>query len=341
MNGRFHYLKSRLVLAILTGFIGPVLLAPALTEAQMQKVRIGTVVSFESTAPVWTAVHKGYFREEGIEPEIVYLGGPRTRDALAAGEIDIGMIAVVVGAIARQAGLPFKLIGLWFDAEPFVVMVRADLADKVRSVSDLKGMRVVTPQTGSAAWAVGVAVFKKAGLNHETDLKLLHITDFAPQVWMNLLERKEVDAAVVWEPTYTVLTERGIAKPIVDLRKPEVSRRWLGGDVAFAGMFTTEKKLAERKDTFARVIRAAKKGYDFVRSAPAEEVAKLLAPEMKLDAATALKVVNLSRPAYGGDFRISQSRLSNDLRVYREVGILKREFSFQELVDPQFAGTAP
>lgn len=326
------------VLAVLTA---SVLAAPASAPAQTQKVRLGAVLAFELMAPVWTAVHKGYFREEGIEPEIVYLGGPRTRDALAAGEIDIALITVVVGAIAKQAGLPFKLIALWYDAETFVIMVRGDLADKVKSVADLKGMRVVTPPAGAAAWAVGVAVFKKAGLNPETDLKFLHITDFAPQVWANLLERKDVDAAVVWEPTYTVLTERGIAKPVVDLRKPEVSRQWFGGDVASMAMFTTEKRLAEKKDVVARVVRAVKKGYEFAKSAPAEELARLLAPEMKLDAALAAKVVNLIRPAYIGDFRISQSRFANDVRVFKEVGILKRDISFQELVDPQFSGTAP
>jgi len=34
---------------------------------------------------------------------------------------------------------------------------RRDLADKVKRISDMKGMRVVTSQAGAAAWAVGAA----------------------------------------------------------------------------------------------------------------------------------------------------------------------------------------
>src|SRR4051812_34144703 len=89
--------------------LGAALLAAGAVHAQTQKVRIGTVPAYELNGPVWTAVRKGYFKEEGIEPELIYLGGPRTRDALASGDVDIGLISVVVGAIARQSGLPFKL----------------------------------------------------------------------------------------------------------------------------------------------------------------------------------------------------------------------------------------
>lgn len=318
----------------------PAFIGIASAQAQGQKVKIGTVPAYELNGPVWTAVHKGYFREEGIDVELIYLGGPRTRDALASGDVDIGLISVVVGAIARQSGLPFKLVGLWYNAESFAVMVRSDLSGKVKKVSDLKGMRVVTPQAGAAAWAVGMAVLKKGGLNYQSDVKVVHITDFAPQVWINLLDRKDVDAAVVWEPIQTVLLDRGIATTLVDLRKPGASREWLGGEVASMAMYTTERKIAEKREVLARVVRATKKGHEFLTSASDAEIAKLLAPELKLDPTTALKVIASIRPGYGGDFRIDLRRLTNDLNVYRDLGILKRDIPTSELVDEQFAGAA-
>ena len=104
-------------------------------------------------------------------------------------------------------------------------------------------------------------------------------------------------------------------------------------------MYTTERKIAEKGDALARVVRALKKGHDFLISASPDEITKLLAPELKLDPATALKVFTSIKPGYGGDFRISMSRLQNDLKVYRDLGVLKRDIPLSELVDPRFAGS--
>lgn len=332
--------KKRLA-ACITAVAGLVLLIPLEASAQAQKVKIGTVPAYELNGPVWAAVRKGYFRDEGVDPQLIYLGGPRTRDALASGDIDIALITVPVGAIARQSGLPFKLIGLWYNAESFAVMIRSDLVGKIKKISDLKGMRVITPQAGAAAWAVGMAVLQKGGLDYRSDVKVIHITDYAPPVWINLFERKEAEAGVVWQPIQNVLVNRGIAQPLVDLRKPGASVEWFGGEVASMAMFTTEKQISEKKDVLAKVLKATHKGHDFITSASDELVAKLLAPDMKLDEENALKVVSSIRSGYGKEFGISASRLENDLKVYRGIGILKRDIPVSEFADFQFAGRLP
>jgi len=328
------------VVALLATLCAAVMMAGE-ASAQSQKVRIGTVPAYELNGPVWVAVRKGYFKEEGIDPELIYLGGPRTRDALASGDIDVGLISVVVGAIARQSGLPFKLIGLWYNAESFAVMVRSDDASKLNSIAALKGSRVVTPPTGSAAWAVGMAVFKKAGLDYRKDISVLHITDYAPQAFINLFERKNADVAVVWEPIQTVMLDREAAKVLVDLRKPGQSEKWLGGEVASMAMYTTEAAIAKKHDLIARVVRATARGHKFLTTASPKEIAELLAPDMKLDPATGLKVVESIAPGYGGEFGISKSRLQNDLAVYRGLGVLNRDIPVSELADFQFAGELP
>ena len=331
--------RVRLVACV--GAIAGLVLTPVLANAQAQKVKIGTVPAYELNGPVWAAVHKGYFQQEGIDPQIIYLGGPRTRDALASGDVDVALISVAVGAIARQAGLPFKLIGLWYNAESFAVMVRSDLVGKVKKISDLKGIRVIPPQAGAAAWAVGMAVLQKGGLDYRSDVKVIHITDYAPPVWINLFERKDAEAGVVWQPIQNVLVTRGIAQPLLDLRMPGASMEWFGGEVASMAMFTTEKQISEKKGVLAKIVQATRKGHDFVTGASDEEVAKLLAPDMKLDAENALKVVSSIRPGYGKEFGISVSRLENDLKVFRGTGLLKRDIPVSQFADFQFAGRLP
>jgi len=52
------------------------------------KIIIGVPTTSMSMLPVFLAQDKGFFREEGIEPQLVYVGGRLQVPALAAGEVD-------------------------------------------------------------------------------------------------------------------------------------------------------------------------------------------------------------------------------------------------------------
>ena len=52
------------------------------------KVRVG-YIGLTCEAPIYTAYEKGFFREEGLEPELVKCNWATYKDALALGSYDI------------------------------------------------------------------------------------------------------------------------------------------------------------------------------------------------------------------------------------------------------------
>jgi len=61
---------------------------PASSAAHSNKVRVG-YIGLTCEAPIYVAYEKGFFREEGLEPELVKCNWATYKDALALGSYDI------------------------------------------------------------------------------------------------------------------------------------------------------------------------------------------------------------------------------------------------------------
>ena len=134
---------KRLLAAVL------MLLAPAMARAA-DKIVVGTVPNV-GDGPLICAIERGYFREEGIE---VSLSPFRTASAMtpliARGDLAImggGVSVSYFNSVAR--GLPMRYFAnrarspVWHG-----IVIRRDLADKVKSARDLKGLRIGTTAVG-------------------------------------------------------------------------------------------------------------------------------------------------------------------------------------------------
>src|SRR5882672_8547162 len=117
--------------------------------------RVG-VLKLTASAPIFVGVEKGFFKEFGVEPELVYFqAAAPIATALAAGQLD-------VGATGLTAALYNIVLGgekLWIVADkgrewpgyPLVaIVVQKEAWDGgLRSIKDLKGKRIGVTQLGS------------------------------------------------------------------------------------------------------------------------------------------------------------------------------------------------
>jgi len=187
------------------------LLTGAAAEAQPKEapapkgtpVKVG-VLKLTSSAPIFIGVEKGFFREQGIEPELVYFqAAAPIATALAAGQLD-------VGATGLTAALYNIVLGgekLWIVADkgrewpgyPLVaIVVRTDLWDGgVRSVTDLRGKRIGVTQLGSTFHYHIGHILEKDGLTL-ADVKIVPLQ--AMPATMEALKGRQVDAILVPQP---------------------------------------------------------------------------------------------------------------------------------------------
>ena len=319
--------------------------APGVAHPSKDKLKLPGVLGYELNLPSLVAVAKDYFGEQNIEIEDFVLGsGATVRNAVIAREYDFGLFAFVHVPVARLAGSQWKMLVNMHDREAFSLVVRNDLKDSVKSVTDLRGKRVGYSTPGSGSWALGTAFLKKAGLDPERDLELVSLGGDA-SVLYTALQSGKVDAMISWEPTTSRSIAAGVAYPLISIWQDEDHRQWVGADEVLGfGLVTREDVIQSKPDLVARMVRAELNGLNFIRSNSAEAIADAVLgnPLTRqqfdgLERPLVVDIINRIKPGFGtGCLSRSGFQVEMDLAVQYQV--VNKAITFDEFADPQWAG---
>jgi len=203
-----------------------------------------------SNAPLYIAMERGYFQDQGLDLELVrFQTGPAMMAPLAAGQIDVAVGAPgasLFNAIARD--IPLRIVadkgsGEFLGKNYTGLLARKDLVDSgaLRDYPDLKGKRIALPSTGSTNEVQVAMALQKGGLtNDDVDLQTMSQPDS-----MLALANKSIDLTVAIEPFVARGVQEGIAV------------RWRGTEEHYPGAvqgllfygpgFVTEKQEAARR----------------------------------------------------------------------------------------------
>src|SRR5215471_6220302 len=146
----------------------------AIAAQAADKVAVGTGGS-ASDAPFYIAYDKGFFKDEGLDVDLIVLdSGAKVIAPLGTGELDVGSGALSVGfwnALVR--GIKFRIVADRGHAQPGylyqTVFMRKDLIDggRFKSLKDLKGMRMGFAAQGVTSLSLLNEAAKYAGIKFE------------------------------------------------------------------------------------------------------------------------------------------------------------------------------
>ncbi|RAI38386.1 ABC transporter substrate-binding protein [Rhodoplanes roseus] len=159
--------KLRLLAFVLAGAA----VAATGPAAAQTKVTGGVAAFNEALLPVFTARDKGWFKDEGIDLELVdFKGGGPAVQALAGGSIDVCFCAADHVIRLRARRLPAViLIGL-DTFHSYALVAKADAPYK--DLADLKGKRIGITAPGSLTDNTIRYSIKTLGLNPDRDFEL-------------------------------------------------------------------------------------------------------------------------------------------------------------------------
>lgn len=187
-------------------------------------IRVG-VVRVISTAGVFIALEKGYFKEQGLDVQLIdFRSAALMMAPISTGELEVGAGGLSAGFYnAIRRGMPVVVVadkgsqppGFGFSA----LVVRKDLWDsgEVKSVKDLKGRVVATNATGGVnifEWSRFLAL---AGLTiKDAEFKIMPFPEM-----VTALGKKAIDAAVIVQPLVTVAEARGVGVKLMSVDQAE------------------------------------------------------------------------------------------------------------------------
>src|SRR5437762_6896854 len=115
------------------------------SAANSNKVRVG-YIGITCEAPIFMAVEKGFFEEEGLDPSLVKYEWANYKDVLALGGFDITHHLVMYFLKPIEQGLDVKFTG---GIHRGCLRVQAAVNSEIAKVQDLRGKRIGVPGMGT------------------------------------------------------------------------------------------------------------------------------------------------------------------------------------------------
>ncbi|MBA3329322.1 MAG: ABC transporter substrate-binding protein [Actinobacteria bacterium] len=175
---------------------------PSLTTVKI------AVLPLEPTALGFYAKHRGFFRKQGIDPQIAVFADPtQIAAAVLSGEAHFSSFSTGGLAILKSRGAPVRLVaaGALYRPEAPTAALVAGPGKTITRARDLIGKRIAIDATNTIAHIALLKWLKRNGVSAD-DVRLSEIP-FAQM--LGPLRRGTVDAAVLPEPFLTLAIQRG------------------------------------------------------------------------------------------------------------------------------------
>src|SRR5438034_3164194 len=236
------------------------------------KVR-GGYIGLTCEAPIFTAVEKGFFKEEGLEVSLVKCEWANYKDVLALGGFDITHHLVMYFLKPIEQGLDVKFTG---GIHRGCLRVQAATKSNIHSVQDLRAKRIGVPGMGTPPFIFANRVLGANGIDPGKEISWLVF----PAGELGLaLDKGEVDAVANSEPIGSLLLADGKVRNIADQAKDMPYR-----DEYCCAVLVNGKFLARNPKASAAATRALLKAAKWVEANPA--AAARLSVEKKYLAST-------------------------------------------------------
>jgi NitT/TauT family transport system substrate-binding protein len=215
------------------------------------KIRVGYPAPVGNFITLPLAQKKGFFKEEGLDAEIIRIRPPASYAALANGDIDYftGIGGAAVQAATR--GVPIRVVACFVPSLPFMLIARPE----IKSVQELKGKTIMIGVAGSSPDLIARMMLKHFGLDPEKDMKLL--PGGPSDARLVALKEGLVTATVVGPPFDYLGKKLGLnilARSHELVSYPE------------GGLSAAIKRIKERPDEIKRVIKAGIRANRYIRT---------------------------------------------------------------------------
>jgi NitT/TauT family transport system substrate-binding protein len=268
------------------------LAARAATAPELRKVTLSYSAVSMTWFPVKVAVEKGFFRNEGLEPQLIQMNGNVATVALANGHIDFSLNISPVLNGAMQ-GLGTKLVAALNSRPLFALVVRREIT----SASDLKGKVLAVASFGNTQAILTEKHLHHLGLN-KGDYQLLALG--ATPARIAALEKNIAQGSLMPLPTNVQLESRGY--------------RLLGNTAEIvihpiAGLGVQEERIKKDPDLITRALRATLRSLQLLQATPRDTL-KILMSWTRATEKDALRALELAKPGFSANGMLGDEDLS-------------------------------
>lgn len=240
------------------------------TKEELTKVKVAEVAHSIFYIPQYVADAKGYFKEEGLDVEILLTAGAdKVTAAVLSGDVNIGFCGSEATIYIYNQGEKDYLVnfaGLTKRDGSFIVSRK-----KIENftLNDMKGKYVIGGRKGGMPEMTFEYTLKENGINPKTDLTIDTSIAFASM--SGAFIRGTGDFVTLFEPQALQIEAQGQGYVVASLGE-------LGGVVPYTAYNAKKSYIENNPKVIEGFTKAIQKGLDFTYANSDEEIAKTIAP---------------------------------------------------------------
>ena len=297
MNGaKFLLLVGTLLCCLLVSA------SPSTSKAQgLSKVAITYPARTILAIDLHIAQKRGFFRDEGLDPQLVLIRGDLAIAAAMAGEVQaVSNVSTVIRAIER-GNVPFKVLAVGLKRPLFWLTARPEY----KSIADLKGKVFGMLAIGGPQYVAAARLLRNGGLDPQKDITVIITGD--P---LQSLVSGAIQATALSLPSVILARDkfkmRILASAVEEF--PSLER----------GVAVPENLLRERRDLIKRILRALAKAHRYLLENERGS-SEVLADYVKVELPIALESYRLARPSFTTDGIPTEEEIREYLKMDAEV----------------------
>jgi ABC-type nitrate/sulfonate/bicarbonate transport system substrate-binding protein len=311
--GRRRCLLKKLILALLS-----ICVLHASAHAA-DKIRIGVPELNAQFIPLALGEKRGFFKEDGLQGEIIRINPTVALAALVSGELDYWtVIGNSVGAIIQ--GAPLRVAACYVPGSPSALIARPEF----KAVSELRGKTIGLNTFGGALESIARLMFKHFGFDPDKDIKFLALGT-AERRFSAM--KQGLTAATMGSPPLDFLGKK--------MGFVVLARAYELFSYPTSGLVASVKKIKEKPDEVKRVIKAGIKATRNIRQ-NRDGTIQFMTEWSKIDREMATATYESVLKLFNDDGSVPEKGLLLVIDELRKLGKVEREISLTEVADLSF-----
>ena len=312
-------------------------------SASAETIKIG-IQKLEGQAPIYLAQERGYFRDAGLDAEVVYFTAAQPiAVGVVSGDLDFAVAGFGAGFYNLAAEGQLRIIAAYvreapsFQATAYVISNRA-YGEGFTSLKDFAGKSVAVMQVGSSQhYALG-RLAEKYGFDLK-GVRVVPVQSGANEA--SAVIGGQVDAAVVPETYVKDALQQGNAKLL----------GFVGDETPWqlGSAFTSTKIANARHDTVMRFLAAYKRGvHDYHEAFIGPDERRRDGPTADAVLAIIAKYVgespekaHLAVAYYDPEARLDVKDVLHQIAWYKAQGMIRGELDGNTLIDSRYVVALP
>lgn len=292
----------------------------------LKKIKVAEVTHSVFYAPLYVAVENNYFKDEGIDVELILTSGAdKVSAAVLSGDVQIGFAGAESAIYVYEKGQKdyLQIFSGLTKRDGQFILARNPIDNF--SLENLKGKEILVGRSSGMPALNFLNALKKANIN-PNNININYSIDFA--ALSGTFVGGTGDFVNLFEPNALKLEKENYGYVVESIGK-------LSGEMPYTAFYAKKSYIEKNTEIIKSFTKAINKGLDYVKTASNEDIANIIYkqfPDTSLDDLTLLVKRYKDNDSWLDSSYISEKLLENLEDIMIDNDLLQEYVSYQDLI---------